>query len=454
MKTVEFSNLHMVIEWFVKLRWIACAGVFITLLVFSAILNVNLPYRILFSANAILFTANFSYSWYLVRIKSKVLTDREKKHFLHIQIISDYILLILLVYFTGYLENPLIYYLVFHIMLTSFLFTEKILIKYTIATVCVILIIAVLQMYHIFPYFPLSPKGDFEEYYRRIPIRSGGITSILLISAYLISSIKDRINYKGKLCEVELNRYKSLDKVKSNFILQVTHELRGPLAAVMGYHEILLKGLSGELPAKSRTILTKANRRTDNLLTMIGEMIDFAYMKSEKDLTLDEKKVKVFDLISENISLIKDIAAKKEINLTVNCAKHITMQTNRDLINMILGNLLTNGIKYSNKGGDISVTCSNEKNEIHLIVSDTGIGIEDKELEKIFEEFYRTRIARSLEKDGTGLGLSIVQRAVNSLHGKINVFSQVDSGTEFHIYLPENESLKEAANGRKNDIDN
>lgn len=436
-EAMEFSNLHKVIGWFIKLRWIACIGVFLTLIVFSTLLNQKLPYKILFSINFILFTANLSYGLYHVKIKKKVLTNREKRYFLHIQIISDYILLILLIFFTGYLENPMIYYLVFHIMLTSFLFSEKILFVYTTAAVCLIVILSLFQNKMIIPYFPLPISDNADLYYDRVFIRTVGISSILIITAYLIASIKDRIDFKGKMCEVELSRYKSLDKVKSNFILQVTHELRGPLAAVMGYHEILLKGLTGELPDKSLKILTKANIRTDNLLTMIGEMIDFAYMKSEKEIIYEDKKLFFSSLISDNISLVKDSAKKKNISFTVNCAKNISLKTNRDLINMILGNLLTNSIKYSHKEGDVSITCSKAKNEVHLIVADKGIGIHDTELEDIFDEFYRTRTARSLEKDGTGLGLAIVKRAVNSLNGRINVFSGEGKGTSFHIYLPD-----------------
>ena len=436
-ETVEFSNLHKIIAWFIKLRWIACAGVFLTLIILNTVFQRDLPYTILYPINLLLFLANFCYYWYLVKVKKSVLTNNEKKLFLHIQIISDYILLLSLVYFTGYLENPMIYFLVFHIMLTSFLFTEKILIFYTLLTVLVISTISLLQFNQIIPYFPLSIFKENVNYTEWIFGRTAGISSVLLTTAYLISNIKERLDFKGKLCEVELSRYKSLDKVKSNFILQVTHELRGPLAAVIGFHEILLKGLTGELPEKSKKVLTKANNRTDNLLTMIDEMIDFAFMKSEVDIIYEEKKLQLSNLIHDNISLVKESADKKRITFTVNCSKSIRMKSNRDLLNMIMGNLLTNSIKYSGENGEVSITCSKDKNEIHLIVTDKGMGIEKKELEQIFEEFYRTRTARSLEKDGTGLGLAIVKRAVTSLGGKINVFSQLNSGTSFHIYLPD-----------------
>jgi signal transduction histidine kinase len=451
--TVEFSNLHMVIEWFIRLRWIACSGVFLTLIALNRIFEIQLPYTILFITSFILFLANSMYTLYLVRIKKRVLTNKEKKLFLHIQIISDYILLLILVYFTGYLENPMIYYLVFHIMLTSFLFTEKILGFYTTLLVSAILMLSFLQYKKILPYFPLSLFDQAGGYYNRILDRTAGISSILIITAYLISRIKEYLDFKGKLCEVELSHYKSLDKVKSNFILQVTHELRGPLAAVMGFHEILLKGITGELPIKATKVLTKANHRTDNLLTMIDEMIDFAYMKSEKDITYEEKNLQISALIFENISLIKEHAEKKGITFTVNCSRHIQLKSNRDLMNMILGNLLTNALRYSRENGEISITCSKEKNTVHLVVTDKGIGIGEEDLEKIFEEFYRTKTAKKIEKDGTGLGLAIVKRAVNSLGGKVNVFSSLNDGTSFHIYLPDSD-LKEALNGKTEHINN
>ncbi|MDA3810053.1 MAG: hypothetical protein PF518_06920 [Spirochaetaceae bacterium] len=162
----------MVIEWFIRLRWIACSGVFLTLIALNRIFEIQLPYTILFITSFILFLANSMYTLYLVRIKKRVLTNKEKKLFLHIQIISDYILLLILVYFTGYLENPMIYYLVFHIMLTSFLFTEKILGFYTTLLVSAILMLSFLQYKKILPYFPLSLFDQAGGYYNRILYRT------------------------------------------------------------------------------------------------------------------------------------------------------------------------------------------------------------------------------------------------------------------------------------------
>ena len=127
----------------------------------------------------------------------------------------------------------------------------------------------------------LPPAGSYLS--QNLP-RAAGLVSLLLISAYLITSIKRRLEEKGQRIEVELDRYRNLDKIKSNFILQVTHELRGPIAAVSGYHEMLLRGIGGQCSPKTLDIVRKADHRTDNLLTIIDEMIDYAYMKSQEEV--------------------------------------------------------------------------------------------------------------------------------------------------------------------------
>jgi two-component system phosphate regulon sensor histidine kinase PhoR len=236
--------------------------------------------------------------------------------------------------------------------------------------------------------------------------------------------------------QVELNRYKELDKIKSNFILQVTHELRGPLAAMNGYHEMLIRGIGGAIPDKAEGLVRKANRRTDNLLTIIDEMIDYAYMKSEEEVRLSTTEIRLAEIIDTNLDLAGAMAQQKGIRLMARCPVTVVFQSNRDLLNIILGNLLNNAIKYSPAGATVTVSGAVADGQVRLRVEDQGYGIEPGELDKIFEEFYRTRRARELERDGTGLGLAIVKRAVESLNGRLTVYSELNRGTTFHIFFP------------------
>jgi signal transduction histidine kinase len=267
------------------------------------------------------------------------------------------------------------------------------------------------------------------------------LCSTLTISAYLISNIKRRIAEKGRRVEVELNRYKELDRIKSNFILQVTHELRGPIAAMNGYHEMLIRGIGGKLAPRANELVHKANRRTDNLLQIIDEMIDYAYMKSEEEVRYVKSAVNVREIIDYQLDIHSSQAVQKNIQLIADCPQELFLHSNRDLLNIILSNLINNAIKYSPESTTITVYSDAVRGdsgvaEVHLTVEDQGYGIEPEELEKIFEEFYRTRKARELERDGTGLGLSIVQRAVESLGGRLTVYSELNKGTSFHILFP------------------
>lgn len=432
-----FRSLNRVITWFITLRWIACGGVLGVLLISYSIFHFQLQYKILYITTSILILLNLLYSYYFYRYKKQHLQRREIHLFFQVQIIGDHFLLLLLVFFSGFMENPLIFFFIFHIIIAPFLFTVRIVTIYTTFLVLVIGSISLMQYIRILPVYPL-----FSDCNNMIPvirlIQTAGFTALLIITAYLTTSIINKIDARGKQFEVELNKYKSLDKIKSNFILQVTHELRGPLAAISGFHEMILRGITGEIQDYTRKIVTKADRRTDNLLIIIGEMIDFAYMKSSDDITFITKELSVIKIISENISNVTTKAEQDEIHLSVECPEHLKIKTNSDLINIILGNLLFNAVKYTEAGGNVSLTASEKGNEIHFIVEDNGIGICVDEIEKIFDDFYRSSRARVLEKDGTGLGLPIVKRAVNALQGRIIVYSKEGKGSSFHVFLPTN----------------
>ena len=437
----EFADLNSVIGWFILLRWTACLFVFATLLIVRLKLNFQFPYNLLFSLNGLLFLINLIFTVYYYRIKVQNLSRKEMSVLFNVQVCCDYVLLFLVIYFTGFLENPFSFFFVFHIMLTSFLFPPSTVFVYVTSLLAVFILTFFAEYLNVIPHFPFNSASYNPVIYREsIFVNAIGLCSTLVVSAFLITSIKSRVEERGKRIEVELNRYIDLDKTKSNFILQVTHELRGPLAALSGYHEMILKGITGGVNEKTQVTLQKADHRAENLLTIIDEMIDFAYMKSDVESQYTKTGIKLREVIGYNIDLFSARAMQKNIHIVSNCSKDLIVWANRDLLNIILSNLVTNAIKYSSPGAIIAVNATAENEEIHLFVKDNGMGIEPDELEKIFEEFYRTRRARKIERDGTGLGLPIVQRAVESLDGKITVYSEAGKGSTFHIFLPRYES--------------
>lgn len=447
LESTEYTDLNKVIGWFITLRWLAWFGVLIALIVINFTYHDELSYHILYSLNGLLFLVNLSFTIYYHVFKQRNLSRKEMGIFFNVQVCSDYAILFLLIYYTGFLENPFSYYFVFHIMLTSFIFSPMVIFIYVSTLVSLFIAVSLAEFYQLIPHFYLNIATISSSYYDLVFIRAIGLCSTLIITAYLINSIKIRIEERGKKVEVELTRYKSLDKVKSNFILQVTHELRGPLAALKGYHEMILKEITGKIEPRTRETLQRADRRTENLLTIIDEMIDFAYMKSEEEVRYDKTDIRLKAIIDYDIDLFDNRARQRNIQFVSSCPKDLTISANRDLLNIILSNLITNALRYSPAGKTITINAMEDNNRIHILVKDEGMGIKPEELPSIFEEFYRSQRAREIEKDGTGLGLPIVKRAVEVLNGKITVYSEVDKGSSFHIYLPKKNSKKDKEEG-------
>jgi len=397
----------------------------------------GLTYGVLFGITGGLIFSNTLFTLYFYRIRRTNFTRGQLSLFFHVQIISDYLFLFFLVYFTGFVLNPFIFYFVFHVVLTAFIFPRRTVYVYVCALVSVFILVLIAESSQLLPSFrPIVHLSGSEEAGSSSLLPFFALVSTIVITGYLITSIMERVEERGQRVELELDHYKRLDQAKSSFILQVTHELRGPIAALRGYHEMILKGITGEIPDRTRQSLERANHRTQNLLNIIDEMLDYAYMKSEEDIKYELGQISISEILNYNIELYENLARQKSIKLNLSSPRRLYAWGGRDLLNIILGNLITNAVKYSPAETTVTIAAEEDGSEVHIMVKDEGMGIEAQELEKIFDEFHRTRRARSIEQDGTGLGLSIVQKAVNMLNGRITVYSEVDRGTNFHIYLP------------------
>jgi signal transduction histidine kinase len=201
---------------------------------------------------------------------------------------------------------------------------------------------------------------------------------------------------------------------------------------------MITRGITGPVGPRTLETVGKATRRTDNLLTMIDEMIDYAYMQTDK-VPFEPVRLALRNLIETNIEALAPLTSAKKIHIETKCAAELGIIASRDLGNIVLSNLLSNAVRYSPEGSTVTITAVQESADVCLEVKDHGIGMTAEEMQHIFEEFYRTRRAREIERDGTGLGLSIIKKAVETLGGRITVASQVDKGSTFHIYFPTGE---------------
>jgi two-component system, OmpR family, phosphate regulon sensor histidine kinase PhoR len=234
----------------------------------------------------------------------------------------------------------------------------------------------------------------------------------------------------------DISHLKELEKMKSEFIAMVTHELRAPITVVEQQLNVILNKLAGELTEKQEELLLRAKERTKGVLTLIKDLLDLSKIEAGKMVQYKEP-LALRDVIEKVIELIKMEAEAKKIDLQVSCTPE-TCTLNADPNNMeeIFTNLLSNAIKYTPERGKVCVSLGEEGGFVKATVSDTGIGIKKEDLSHIFDKFYRVKAAETRQIIGTGLGLSIVKSMVDAHLGTISVESELGKGTTFTVLFP------------------
>lgn len=228
----------------------------------------------------------------------------------------------------------------------------------------------------------------------------------------------------------------AIDKIKSNFLAMVSHQLKSPLSSTLLQTSILMDGMVGELNEKQRDLLQKIKAKIKGMTDLINDILDVCYIEEGGYVTQIES-LNLSEILKRTIEVVQPQAQDKGITLQINVEDHLLfMHGNKSSMEAMCINLTMNAIKYTLSGGQVSIDLSKNGQRLQLKVSDTGIGIEEKDIPRIFDKFYRERSERTKHISGTGLGLSIVKGVVDAHSGSINVESEVGKGTTFTVLLP------------------
>ena len=232
----------------------------------------------------------------------------------------------------------------------------------------------------------------------------------------------------------DITEHVKLDNIRKEFVADVSHELKTPITSIKGYSETLLVGECDKDVQKH--FLQVIDDNADRMERLVQDLLTLSKYDSNK---IVNKPIE-FDLgeLAKACKEKFDIEVKKK-NQTVNCfvtADVPTVFADRDGIERVILNILSNSIKYTPEGGKIDVYVGYVHNDAYVKIKDTGIGIPKEDLDRIFERFYRVDKARSRQLGGTGLGLSIAKEIVEKNNGSINIKSKVNEGTEVVIKIP------------------
>lgn len=223
-----------------------------------------------------------------------------------------------------------------------------------------------------------------------------------------------------------------LENMRSQFVANVSHELKTPLTSIKGFAETLKYVDDDENKNKFLDII---NDEAERLTRLINDILSLSYLEAHKESKIE--KIDVNSSINGIYELMKNIADKKGIGLEIINEKVPFIYGNNDNFKQMMLNLVDNAIKYSENGCKVTIGCKcNDNSHITLWVEDNGIGISKEHLKRLFERFYRVDKARSRESGGTGLGLAIVKHIVLNFNGIIDVESQVGTGSRFTIKIP------------------
>ncbi len=238
----------------------------------------------------------------------------------------------------------------------------------------------------------------------------------------------------------DLTELKRLERIRKDFVANVSHELRTPIATLKSLAEALLMGGKDD-PEVMENFLQAIVDESERMSRLINNLLELALIEAGQR-EWRWQKVSVADITRQIVERFSPAAAQKGLAIIVSVPDELSVNTDADALMQILSNLVDNAVKYTMQG---EVTIKAERVEtadgkwIVISVRDTGIGIPQKHLPRIFERFYRVDKARSRQLGGFGLGLSIAKHLTESLGGKIAVQSQVGKGSTFSVWLPVNE---------------
>jgi len=366
-------------------------------------------------------------------------------HFSLLQMLLDLTALMLLVFYTGGVETPLYMLFIFHMIIGSLILPGVVV--YTMAGMTILIFSAMVLLVYagVLPHYQLTGLTEFHLY-----DNFNYIASVLSIFAFVIlTSVLLANRIAKQLYKIEQDLVESLDKLgkaeeeKQKYIMGIVHEIKTPITAVRSFLDLVLQKYLGPVTEQIEVKLTRAKIRTDEAIEMINHVLKISRMRLIDDIRTEE--VWVEKIITEIIKKQRINIESKNITLRLQDKREVKKAVSGDhfLIEIAFSNLISNAVKYVGNGGKVEVTIDEENDKLIINISDNGIGIPQKDQQKIFTDFFRASNIKERNYEGAGLGLSVVKQIVEKHNGTISLLSPTKFGTEkkpgtsFTVSLPQ-----------------
>ena len=372
------------------------------------------------------------------------------------QITVDLAAVAVLVHFLGGIENPFIFYSVFHVVIASILLSRPATFLKAALGFALISGVGLGEWLGLLPHVPLGLFPAEGAY------RSGSFVvtqlfvlgSTLFLTAYIASAISAHqrsyeretlqlsadVRHKNELLQAAYKRVRSAERAKSQYMRRVAHELKEPLAAIQMLLRVVLDGFAGEFPERSRDFMERAERRARDLSLLTQDLLTLSRAR-EGRAAVEAAEVRPDELVEAVVGAMQEAATRAGVKVTTDVAPGLgPVEGDAAGLQQLVGNLVSNAIRYTPSGGSVTIRLWETERTLRIEVADTGIGILADDLHRVFDEFYRSANARQHTGEGTGLGLSIVRAVAEQHGGTVSVESTVGQGTRFIVELPGKEA--------------
>ncbi len=459
-------------------RWLAVAGVARLLEVARRIFPVHLGLRPLYVTLGLLALCNLAYYLVLRRVRQgsgsvvspgarslarfllppppgglgDMAQPSQVALFANIQVAVDLLLLAMLLHFSGGIENPFLYFFIFHVIIASILFSRQATYVHASWGVALVSAVAVNESAGVLRHFPLGGAWAPDSYREPTVVIAQLLVfaTTLYLSAYMGSSIAEHLRRregevallsrdvarKADTLAAALDRVSQAERAKSQYLRKVAHELRGPLGTIKTAMTALAAGAAGELPDQARELAQRVAQRAGDLAQVTADLLALSRAR-EGRLAIDLAPVELPRMVADIVAEARPSGDRAGVALHLQVVGDVgAIAGDAVALRELVGNLVSNGIRYTPQGGRVEVRLEQRGESIVLEVEDSGIGIPESDLPRIFEEFYRCDNARSRSAEGTGLGLAIVRAAAEQHGGRVSARSSVGRGTCFTVTLP------------------
>ena len=437
---METVNLRIVklAYWLIRLRWYAIIGIIIAFLIAKYILNISIwefPIYLIILIFITLNTISFLGLKYLQSSGIKKYLNTVKL-VLNFQISTDLVILTLLLHFSGGVENPFIIYYVFHMIISSIVLTPRESFFQTSFALILIGTLAFFEYSGIIPHYPLVGFIVTNMYNNLTYLISTGV--IFISTSYFIifitgNIVKESKNHEAAYLKANFE-LKQKDKIKDEYVMRVTHDIKGHITAIQSIVSVLSKKLAGPLNPVQEEYVNRATERIKTLNKFILDLLNIT--KKKLQLKSEKKYFNLAESFEEVFKMVKNSAQEKNISIIKNIKGSISdIYGEKTSIEEVLLNLFSNAVKYSLPDKTVIVNAFDKKDKILIEVIDTGVGIPEEEIPMMFTEFFRASNVKTQIKSGTGLGLAISKQIVENHGGKIWVESKLNEGTKFSVLL-------------------